>query len=66
MLNKLNPFRTPSPVVLARVELEDAQRSLLLSQSAAEYASRLSEYHQDRIKRLTAMIKDAHTEGENQ
>lgn len=60
----LNPFRKPSPTMLARAELEDAQRSLLAAQSAAEYAKRMSEYHLDRIKRLTAVLKAAHTEGE--
>jgi hypothetical protein len=60
----INPFRKPSPVMLASAELEDAQRSLLASQSAAEYAKRMSEYHMDRIKRLTAFLKAAHTEGE--
>lgn len=58
-----NPFRKPSPLTLANAELEDARRSLLASQSATEYAKRMSEYHTDRIKRLTVFLKAAHTEG---
>lgn len=57
-----NIFRKPSAVLLARQELEDAQRSLLAAQSAAEYAGRMAEYHCDRISRLTAFLKGAHTE----
>lgn len=65
MLMKLvTPFRKPSAVMMARQELEDAQRSLLSAQSAADYAKRMTEYHQDRIKRLTVFLKAAHTEQE--
>lgn len=60
-IKKFNPFAPPSPVMMARIELEEAQRQLLATQSAAEYARRLSEYHQDRIKRLSAFLKQAHT-----
>lgn len=56
-------FRKPSSTMLAQAELEDAKRSLLSAQSAAEYAKRMSEYHTDRIKRLTAILK-ANTDGE--
>lgn len=57
-------YRAPSPVMMARKELEDAQRNLLQAQSATEYARRMAEYHQDRIKRLTAYLRDAHPEGD--
>lgn len=56
-MNFLNPFRKPTPQQLAERELEDAQRELLAAQSSAEYARRVSEYHADRIKRLTAFLK---------
>lgn len=55
-LNFLNPFRKPSPKELAQRELEEAQRELLAAQSAADYARRMSEYHADRIRRLTAFL----------
>ena len=54
----LNFFQTPTALELAATELEEARRDLLRSQSAAEYAGRIAEYHQDRIKRLTEYIKD--------
>tara|TARA_R110000868_G_scaffold285685_1_gene546163 strand:- start:897 stop:1106 length:210 start_codon:yes stop_codon:yes gene_type:complete len=55
----LNFFKAPSPMVIAARELEEARRQLLQSQSAAEYAIRISAYHQDRIKRLSAFLVDA-------
>jgi hypothetical protein len=58
MKKLLELFRTPSPKMLAQRELEDAQRQHLNALSAAEYATRLSQYHADRIKRLSAYIKE--------
>jgi hypothetical protein len=54
----LSLFKTPSPVEIAARELDEARRQLLQSQSAAEYATRISAYHLDRIKRLQTYIKD--------
>ena len=56
MFKSLNPFYKPSPRELAQRELEDAQRELLAVQSASDYARRMSEYHADRIRRLTAFL----------
>jgi hypothetical protein len=59
MIDKLKDyFRLPSPKELAAKELEMAQRKLLEALSANEYAKRMAEYHQDRIKRLTAYLKE--------
>ena len=58
----LNFFKAPSAIVIAARELEEARRQLLQSQSAAEYAIRISAYHQDRIKRLSAFLVDANKE----
>jgi hypothetical protein len=55
----IETFRKPSAHLLARRELEDAQRELLLSQTSAEYASRMASYNADRIRRLTAFLKEA-------
>ena len=54
----LNLFKTPTALEMAAIELEEARRELLRTQSAHEYAGRIAEYHQDRIKRLTTYIKD--------
>ena len=52
----LSLFKTPTAVEIAARELEEARRQLLRSQSAAEYASRISAYHLDRIKRLSSYL----------
>lgn len=52
-------FRKSSPLELARQELEDAQRDLLHSQSNQEFARRMTEYNQDRIRRLSKYVADA-------
>ena len=51
-------FRLPSAKELAVKELEMAHRKLLVALSAQEYAKRMADYHSDRIKRLTAYLKD--------
>ena len=53
-------FCLPSAEQLALRELEDAKRELLQSQTAADYAINVSNYHQERITRLTQYLKDAH------
>jgi len=58
----LNFFKAPSAIVIAARELEEARRQLLQSQSAAEYANRISAYHLDRIKRLSAYLVEANKE----
>jgi hypothetical protein len=59
ILDLCNIMRMPAPVQIAEKELADAQRQLLSAQSGAEYARRMVEYHQDRIKRLTAYVQAA-------
>lgn len=54
---KFNPFRKPSAKELAQIELEEAQRQLLTAQTSADYARRITEYNQDRIRRLQAFLK---------
>jgi hypothetical protein len=56
-LNLFNAVRLPAPMQIAERELAEAQRQLLSAQSGAEYARRMVEYHQDRIKRLTAFVR---------
>jgi hypothetical protein len=51
-------FRLPSAKEIAAKELEMAQRKLLEALSAQEYAKRMGDYHSDRIKRLTAYLKE--------
>ena len=51
-------FRPVSSLELAMQELCEAQRSLLASESASEYAEAMSLYHQARIERLSALINE--------
>ena len=51
-----NSFRLPTADIMAVRELEEAKRSLLQMQSSQDYAKRMCEYHQDRVKRLTAYV----------
>ena len=51
-------FRLPSAKELAFKELNDANRRLLETLSAKEYAQRMCDYHSDRIKRLTAYLRE--------
>jgi hypothetical protein len=52
-------WQMPSPKELAAKELEEAKRRFLDAQSGMEYAKRMSDYHADRIKRLTNYLETA-------
>jgi len=52
-------FTNPSAEALALRELEAAKRSVLEMQTAFDYSKRMVEYHNDRIKRLTAMLNES-------
>ncbi|CAB4130485.1 hypothetical protein UFOVP121_4 [uncultured Caudovirales phage] len=54
----------PTPESIALRELEEAKRELLRAQSLNEYAAKMSEYHQGKIKRLTTYLKAAMKESE--
>ena len=54
----LNLFRKPTPALLARIELEEAQRQLLAAHSAAEYARSVVLYNETKIKRLKAYLAE--------
>jgi hypothetical protein len=52
-------FRPLASLELAAQELIEAQRSLLASESAGEYADAMSLYHRARIERLSALISNS-------
>ena len=52
-----NMFRAPSAETIALRELEAAKRDLLRMQDAQEYAARMVDYHQGKIRRLTTYLK---------
>ena len=49
-------FRIPSADEIAIRELEEARRQLLAMQTAKDYATRMVEYNNDRVRRLTAYV----------
>lgn len=54
-MNKLsifNPFHKPPAAEIAKQTLEEHQRQLLESQSAAAYHAKMVEFYQESIKRL--------------
>ena len=53
-----NLFRIPSIEAVALRELEAAKRDLLQMQDTQEYAAKMVEYHQGKIERLTAYLRD--------
>jgi hypothetical protein len=52
-------FAPPSPETIALRELEESKRELLAAHTAQEYAAKMVEYHQGKIRRLTKFLKDA-------
>ena len=52
-------YTPPSPEVMAMRELDSAKRGLLEAQSAREWATASCQYHEARIKRLTAYLRKA-------
>lgn len=54
-----NLWRLPSATEMAAKELEEAKRRFLDAQSGMEYAKRMSDYHADRIKRLTNYLENS-------
>ena len=57
MLIIKNLFRSPSIEAIALRELELAKRELLQMQDTQEYAAKMVEYQQGKVKRLTAYLK---------
>lgn len=56
----LNPFRKPSAVELAKIELEEARRKLLNAQTGLEYAEAMVRYETARVRRLENMLGVSH------
>lgn len=52
-------YQTPNAEAMAAKELAEAQREYLQWQSTKEYATRMVDYQNDRIKRLTAVVNAA-------
>ena len=61
-----NPFRLPSPLKLAVLDLEGAQRDLLAHTKLAEYHRAMTAMLGERIKRLQKDVKDLSKDREAQ
>lgn len=48
----------PTPQTIALRELEESRRELLAAHTNQEYALKMVEYHQGKIKRLTLFLKE--------
>lgn len=51
-------YAPPSPETLALRELEESKRELLAAHTQQEYASKMVEFHKNKIKRLTLFLKE--------
>lgn len=57
MIDIIDRFiKKPSAKEMALTDLAEAQRQILTHQAAAKYHSKMTEYYQDTITRLTAHI----------
>ena len=52
-----NVLRSPSAEAIALRELESAKRELLQMYDTQEYAAKMVEFYQGKVRRLTAYIK---------
>ena len=50
-------FKVPSALSIASRELEEAKRSLLVTQATAEHAAKMAEYYENLVTRLSNYIK---------
>lgn len=51
-------FKTPSAAVLASRDLEEAKRSLLITQAQAEHSAKMVEYYQGVVIRLSNYVRE--------
>lgn len=49
-------FQLPSPIYLAKQELEESKRKLLEANSSKEYAQAMCHYYETKIKRLNVYL----------
>ena len=58
LLSLTRLFHKPTPLEVATVELREAQLQLLDANTGLEYAPGMVRYNEQRVKRLTAYIKE--------
>ena len=50
-------FKTPSALIIASRELEEAKRNLVATQATAEHAAKMVEFYSGVVNRLSNYIK---------
>lgn len=50
-------FKTPDAITLASRDLEEAKRQLLVTQAQAEHATKMVEYYQGVVNRLSSYVQ---------
>ena len=56
-MNITRIFKTPDAITLASRDLEEAKRQLLVTQAQAEHATKMVEYYQGVVNRLSSYVK---------
>lgn len=58
-LNSL--FKKPSAKSIAQVDLEEAERQVLIHSASANYHAKMAEYYKETVKRLSEYVKEEQT-----
>lgn len=58
MKKLMDLFRIPSAKELAQRQLQEAERALLDMHSQAEHATKMTEYYQGVVNRLTSYVQE--------
>lgn len=56
-MNITRIFKTPDAITLASRDLEEAKRQLLVTQAQAEHATKMVEYYQGVVTRLSNYVQ---------
>ena len=56
-MNIIRIFKTPDAITLASRDLEEAKRQLLVTQAQAEHATKMVEYYQGVVTRLSNYVQ---------
>jgi len=56
-MNITRIFKTPDAITLASRDLEEAKRQLLVTQAQAEHATKMVEYYQGVVNRLSNYVQ---------
>lgn len=54
----LNIFKKPSAKSIAQVDLEEAERQVLVHRASANYHIKMAEYYAETVKRLSDYVKE--------